>query len=559
MKVAQAVVECFARFGVKQVFGIPGDAINHLVHAIGSVDDIEFVHVAHEESGAFAASAQGKLGAPMGACMGTAGPGAIHLLNGLYDAKKDRSPVVAITGQVKRDQLGRNAHQEIDLHALFDGVACYNETVTDEESAVAIIEAACRAAIANHGVAHVSLPDDIASKTAGDDPTVGTNEVLFLSPVQPPERCIDAAVGAINNAKNPLILAGIGALPCRDGVMQLAEQIGAPVIKTLKAKHLCADEHPLTLGNIGLLGTVPAVLAMRSCDLLIMLGTDYPYPGFLSHDAKVIQIDHDYTSIGRRAKVDFPVHGDCTLSVNQILRRLNAPKTGTHLESHQKQMKLWHKLMDRVEQPSGDEIKPQAFCRMLGDLASDSAIFCCDTGSVTSYFAKSLRVRAGQEVTLSGNLASMAYSVPAGIGLQLSHPDRQVITLTGDGSANMLLGELATLKKYELPVKVFVMNNGRLHLIDFEENVEGIPRFATELQNPDFAAVAQAFGFKGLSVKDNDALGPTLREALAHDGPVVVDVHVNPTQMLYPPRITPEQAIGYTSAKIKELWEKLVD
>ncbi|MEZ5393301.1 MAG: thiamine pyrophosphate-binding protein [Bryobacterales bacterium] len=297
---------------------MPGDAVNHLVNAIRQEEEIEFVHVAHEESGSQCQRPR-QAWAEARACMGTAGPGAIHLLNGLYDASKDRSPVVAITGQVRRDKLGINAHQEVDLHELFADVACYNQMITDPESAAAIIDEACRTAIARRQPAHVSLPDDVASSSALKQPEVGSARVVGLSPIHPPAEAIDEAVRLIAQAKRPLILAGFGALAVRDRVLQLAEQINAPIIKTLKAKALCPDEHLLTLGGLGLLGTLPAVLAMRGCDLLLMLGTDYPYPEFLNHDARIIQIDHEYASIGRRANVTLPIHGDCGLAVKALL------------------------------------------------------------------------------------------------------------------------------------------------------------------------------------------------------------------------------------------------
>lgn len=558
MNVAQAVVCGLKKHGIRQVFGVPGDAINFLVDALHKEDDVDYIHVAHEESGAFAAGAQAKLGAPLGACMGTAGPGAIHLLNGLYDAKKDHAPVVAITGQVHRDQLGRNAHQEIDLHALFSGVACYNQTIADARSAEAIIDAACREAIARRGVAHVSLLGDVAAESVPHDGQVGATTIRAVSPIQPRREALDAARAAIARAEHPVILAGVGAMACRQEVLELAGRIGAPIIKTLKAKALCADEHPLCVGGLGLLGIVPAVLAMEGCDLLLMLGTDYPYPDFLKHKAEIIQISDDYAAIGRRAHVSVPIHGDCGLALRELLRAGVEPTKQDRLGSHRKHMKMWFHLMDHVEKPEGETIKPQALCRLLGKMADDDALFCCDTGSVTSFFAKSLRVRAEQQVTLSGNLATMAYSIPAAIGLQLTHPDKQVITLTGDGSANMLMGELATAKNYGLPVKIFVLNNGRLHLIDFEENVEGLPQYGTELQNPDFAAVARAYGMHGLSISAPERLEAGINEALAHEGPVLVDVQVNPKQMLYPPKVTPEQALGFTTAKIKEFWQAVV-
>jgi thiamine pyrophosphate-dependent acetolactate synthase large subunit-like protein len=306
------------------------------------------------------------------------------------------------------------------------------------------------------------------------------------------------------------------------------------------------------------LGVRPAVHAMKNCDLLIMLGTDFPYEDFLNHDVPTLQVDIRAASLGRRTSVTLPIQAHC----QEFLRALSPyPQNDNSdfLSSCQNYMKLFLKLMDQVDLRHGDEIKPQNLMRALGQAADDRAIFCCDTGSVTSFFAKSLRIRAQQETYYSGNLASMAFAVSAAMGIQIKHPNRQVIAVTGDGSMNMLPGELGTIAKHKLPVKIFIVNNQRLHLIDFEENAKGLPMYGTELANPDYTLLAQAHGIQAKSIKEPAELEGAIAQALNTSGPYILDVQVNPSQMLFPPTVDVSQAYGFTKAKIKELWRDITE
>lgn len=557
MNVAQGVVACLQKYGVKNIFGIPGDSINFLMDALRTNDNVDFKPVSHEEAGAFAASAQSKHGQTLSACMGTSGPGAIHLLNGLYDAQKDGAAVVAITGQVDTKKIGLKSHQEVNTEMLFENVTCFNQTIWNPENAMRIVDCACRAAMVNKGVAHISIPLDIADQEIIDD------EYLQMSPVKlsrlsATQTEYEKAAELIRKAEKPLILAGVGCLEVQEDFKNFISEIKAPVIKTLKAKALLADEDEYCLGGLGLLGVRPAVSAMADCDLLILMGTDYPYSEFLNKEVKTIQIDNNPISLARRKSVDLAIHSDIACFL-KAMKDFEFNNNSNFLEEKQSYMKLYLSLMDQVDLHHTDCIKPQNLMRHLGEAANEDCIFSCDTGSVTSYFAKSLRIKDKQRVYFSGNLASMGFGVSAAVGLQLAEPNKQVIAVVGDGSANMLLGEFGTLARHQLPVKVFIMNNHRLHLIDFEENVSGLPQYGTELYNPDYAMIAKAYGFKGLTVDDPKQLTEAIKQALGSKGPCVVDVRVNPKQMLYPPEVNFDQAYGFSLAKVKELWNEVIE
>jgi len=555
MNVAEGLVAVLERYGVRHLFGIPGDSINYLMDALSKSTTLHFVHVAHEESGAFAASGQGKYGARLSACMGTSGPGAIHLLNGLYDAQKDGAAVVAITGQLETSSLGLKSHQEVNTIKLFDDVAVYNQTIWDADSALRIMDQACREAISKKGVAHVSLPLNVASQKIPSKALL-EEPLYFPATLSPALDAVERAREMIQQAKRPLVLAGLGCLPAREELLSFVQKIKAPVIKTLKAKALLPDEHDFSLGGLGLLGVRPAVSAMEDCDLLLMLGTDFPYSNFLNEKVKTIQVDQNVAALGRRKGVDLAIQGSCA----DFLREMNKENydvPADFLESKRNYMKASLRLMDHIDLNFEKEIKPQNLMRLLGQQAPADAVFCCDTGSLTSYFAKSLRVRENQEVYLSGNLATMAFSVSAALGIQLLAPQRSVIALTGDGSMNMLAGELSTVKRLQLPLKIVIMNNSRLHLIDFEENVNGLPQYGTDLVNPDYEILGKAYGIAAKSVSKPEDLERELARALAFEGPYLLDVKVNPEQMLIPPKITFEEAYGFSIAKMKELWEEV--
>ncbi|MEX0659576.1 MAG: thiamine pyrophosphate-dependent enzyme [Egibacteraceae bacterium] len=551
--VSDVLLDAMAAAGVRQVFGIPGDAINAVIDGIRRHPDLTFVHVRHEEAGAFAASAQAKLTGKLAAVVGTAGPGAVHLLNGLMDAALDHAPVIAVTGQVETAKIGTHAHQEVDQSALFSSVAVFSETVVDAGQMPTLAVQACLAALSEPGVAHLALPADVA--TAAADPLPTPAPVPAASPMAPSDDALAAAVEVLAAAEKPLILAGIG---CEGAVPQLvavAERLGAPIIKTLKAKALLADDHPLTVGGLGLLGTRAAVNAVGDCDALLMVGTDFPYTDFYpGHDVPAVQIDRERSRIGRRFPVAAPVVADAGPALEGLLERLPQRQDRSFLEGAQEDMARWRRWMRWFETSESVPLKPERVAAITGAYLHDDAIIVCDTGTVTAWTARHLAAREGQQFTLSGNLASMAYGIPAAIGAQLAHPGRQVVALVGDGSFTMLPSDLMTAADLELPITVVVFDNGELGLITVEEESEGFAEQQTGIPRQDLARIAEAFGAEGHTARTPDQLDEALRTALRSPRPSVVVACVDPHELIIPPKIELAQALGYAEAKVKEFF-----
>lgn len=557
MNVCEALLRILADYGVKYIFGIPGDAINELIEAIRKQDRIKFIHVMHEESGAFAASAQAKLSGGLAVCAGTAGPGAIHLLNGLYDAKQDHAPVLAITGQVDTSLMGTDYQQEVNLLALFDDVTVFNQAVVNAEQMPGLAILACQAALAKNGVAHLNIPSNISTENVKD--FEGKKQVISNAPrIVPYMDDLKSAAELINKSKRPCILAGIGAREAIGEVIQLAELINAPIIKALRGKDILPDDHPLTLGGIGLLGTEPSVDAMNSCDLLLTIGSDFPYHNFYPDNAiPTIQIDREIHRIGLRHPVTVPLPGDAALTLRELIPFVQPNENQVFLGECQDNMHKWLREQDKIESSTEVPIHPQVLARALSEAAADDAIICCDTGAVTVWGARNFRVKGSQRFTLSGHLASMAFALPGAIGAQLLFPGRQVIALCGDGGFAMLMCDFATAVKYKLPLKVVVFNNAKLGLIQMEQEAgSGNPEHETDLLNPDYSLFAKICGGEGYTIKEHAELEPTLRQALGSDQPCIINVFVNPEELTWPPKVTARDAINYIKAKTKEYFIK---
>lgn len=553
MNVCDALLDILSEYGVRYIFGIPGDAINDLIESVRKQDKIQFIHVMHEEAGAFAASAQAKLTGDLAVCVGTAGPGAIHLLNGLYDAKKDNAPVLAITGQVETSLIGTAYQQEVNLISLFNDVTVFNQAVVNSEQMPELAILACQSALSKNGVAHLSIPGNVAAQKVSDFKKK-KQIIADRGRIVPFKDDLKASAELINTCEKPCILAGIGAREAIDEVLQLSERIGAPIIKALRGKDILADDHPLTLGGIGLLGTEPSFKAIKSCDLLIVIGSDFPYHDFYP-DAGIptIQIDKNTDQIGRRHVVTNPLVGDAKLTLNELLPLISQKKDRTFLETSQTNMKKWMKEQDEIESSDESPIHPQRLASTISNMANNDAIICCDTGAVTVWSARNFRIKGTQRFTLSGDLASMAFALPAAIGTQLLFPEKQVIALCGDGGFAMLMCDFATAVKYDLPIKVFIFNNGKLGLIQIEQEARsGNPEYQTDLLNPDYAAYARICGGEGYTVKEPEELESAIRSALGSTKPCIINVFVNPEELTWPPEVAFKEAINYSKAKIKE-------
>lgn len=540
--------------GVRRIFGIPGDAINPLLEALRKQADIDYIHVSHEESGALAASAAAKLSGSLQVCAGTVGPGAIHLLNGLYDAKKDHAPLLAIVGQVHSEFLGSDYHQEVNLPALFADVADYITEIRNPGQMPAAAIEACNTAVANKGVAVLIVPNDVGEQSVPDLP-VSAIAGAELGQLKAPADMLATAVTAIDRAKEISLFVGDGARDARDTLLRLAEHLQAPMIFSLRAKDIVPEDHPLTAGGLGLLGSRSGVKAMEHCDLLLVVGSDFPYRDWFNHDCTVIQIDNRARVIGRRRPGTIGLHADVGTALDCLLEQSQQRDAAAYRDRIQKVKGKWDERLQQQEEieRSAQLIHPQSVARLLGELADDDAIFTCDTGAVTVWGARHLHLKPQQRFTLSFNLASMAYAMPAAIGAQLHFPDRQVISMSGDGGFNMLMGDFLTAVKYKLPIKVIVFNNGKLGLIKLEQEGEGYPEYETGLRNPDYAALATAMGGTGYQVAAPDQLQDVLQQAFATAGPVIVDVAINPDELILPPRISASQMLGYGMARVREL------
>lgn len=553
MNVCEALLDILSEYGVKYIFGIPGDAINELIEAVRKQDKIKFIHVMHEESGAFAAAAQAKLTGELAVCAGTAGPGAIHLLNGLYDAKMDAAPVLAITGQVETSLMGTAYQQEVNLLSLYSDVTVFNQEILTPDQMPELAILACQAALSRSGVAHINIPSNVSTQKVHDykkKKQIINNNIRIV----PCKEDLTLAAALINTSEKPCILAGIGARNAITEVVQLAELIKAPIIKALRGKDILPDMHPLTLGGIGLLGTEPSLKAMHTCDLLIVIGSDFPYREFYPEaDIPTIQIDTNVEQIGRRHLVTHPLAGDAKLTLTELIPLIAQNKNDNFLKECREEMDKWISEQNQIENSEESPIHPQALAHAISKYADEDAIICCDTGAVTVWGARNFTIKGSQRFTLSGDLASMAFGLPAAIGAQLMYPQKQVIALCGDGGFAMLMCDFATAVKYQLPVKIFIFNNGKLGLIQMEEEARsGNPEYQTDLWNPDYAAYARICGGEGLTVKEPSELGSTIQKALNSTKPCIVNVFVNPNELTMPPSVTFREALNYGKARIKE-------
>lgn len=555
MNVCEALLDILSEYGVRYIFGIPGDAINELIESIRKQDKIKFIHVMHEEAGAFAASAQAKLTGNLAVCVGTAGPGAIHLLNGLYDAKMDNAPVLAITGQVETSLIGTAYQQEVDLVSLFNDVTVFNQAIVNPEQMPELAILACQTAISKNSVAHLNIPANISTRKVSDfkkNKQIIDNSIRII----PDKDDLRGAAELINKSESPCILAGIGARDAIKEVKQLAELIKAPILKALRGKDILPDDYPLTLGGIGTLGTEPSFKAIKSCDLLIVIGSDFPYHDFYpDSDIPTIQIDNKADQIGRRHVVSNPLPGDAKLTLRELLPLISNNDRSDFLKKSQDDMQKWVKEQGKLENSTDVPMHPQTLASTISKFANEDAIICCDTGAVTVWGARNFKLRGSQRFTLSANLASMGFGLPAAIGAQLAFPGRQIIALCGDGGFAMLMGDFVTAVKYNLPIKIFIFNNGKLSLIQMEEEARaGNPESQTDLLNPDYASYAEICGGEGYTIKEPYELESVIQSALKSSRPCIINSFVNPEELTMPPKVSFSDAVNYGKAKIKEFF-----
>ena len=551
MRVADLLLDILAAHGVRHVFGVPGDAINDVTYALKKRDDMEFILVRHEEAGAFMAAAQAKLTGNLAACVGTAGPGAVHLLNGLYDAKLDHAPVIAITGQTATQYIGTGYHQEVDTERLFSDVAEYSRTVMTEEQLPSVMLEACKAAISTPGVAHISVPTDVAGrsiKSKRGDYALGSEK----GEMRPCAPSLNEALKLIAEAEKPAILAGIGAAGAREELLEFSSRLKAPIVRTLRAKDYIDEGEEACIGGLGLLGSQAGSAAMEGCDLLIIVGADYPYVSFYPDSAKIIQIEPNPGRMGRRAPVAGPLRAHAKPALEDLLANIDDNPSDKFYVAMQKEKEKERKNHAKAERADASPIKPQRATADLAAAAPADAIFLCDTGTTTAWTARHLPIGPDQRYTLSSALASMAFAMPGAIGAQLSFPDRPVISIAGDGGFAMLMADFVTAVKYDLPITCVVFNNSKLGFIALEQEAKGLPEHSIDLLNPDFVQFAESCGGVGMRVENPEDLRETYERAIGTAKPVIVDVAVDPGELIMPPKITLEQAINFGIAKAKE-------
>lgn len=531
--VAEHLADALAAHGVTHVWGVVGDALNPVTDAIRRQDGLEWVGVRHEEAGAFAAGAQAQLTGRLGVCLGTVGPGSVHLLNGLYDAKKSHVPVLAVCGQVPRADLGSDLFQEVDNQVLFADVAEYVATVTDPTQLAHVLEQAGNAALASGGVAVVTLPGDVGDLELPD----GTPPTRWARRPAPPtaaEEALASAATAIDAASRVTMLVGVGASDARDDVLALGRRLRAPMVLSLKAKEGLEHDNELEVGQTGQLGNPAAAQALSECDLLLMVGTDFPYTDYLPHGTTTVQLDVRAAHVGRRTPVAHPVVGDAGASLRALVERVAAKDddgAAAHLDRARASYDAWREKQRTLGEPggaAGDRVRPEVLAAAIDRHAAADAVMTTDTGMATIWLSRHASMGAGRRLLGSYNLGSMANAMPQAVGAAALDPDRQVVAWCGDGGLTMLMGDLLTIAEQGLPLKVVVFDNGRLGLVKIEQEEVDLPEHGTGLDNPDLAAVARAVGLHGVRVTRDDEVDDAVRDAFAHPGPVLLDVLVDP-------------------------------
>lgn len=555
--VSDRVVAALLDWGVDTVFGLPGDGINGFVDALRKTKDrIRYVHTRHEETAALAACAYAKFSGRLGVCFSTAGPGAVHLLNGLYDAKIDQAPVLAITGMTYHDLIGTHYLQDMNQDYLYQDVALYNQRLMGPAHVDSILDVACRAAMSNRAVAHICIPIDIQAMPAAQEKRFrrnvkGHTSSSFQVPRRVPERhLLEEAADLLGQCRKIAILAGSGARGARSELEQVAERLGAPIVKSMLGKDCVPDDSPYTTGGVGVVGTRPSSDVLKSCDGFLIVGSCFPYIEFLPKpgQAKAVQIDDRPEHIGLRYPVDIGLAGDARSTLRELLRFLKRNDDRAFLETAQADMREWWALMEERGTSADLPMKPQVVGWHLARSLKDDAIICGDSGTVTTWAGR-MQLRGNQLFSFSGTLCSMMAALPYAIGAQTAFPDRQVVAFTGDGSLSMMMGDFVTLAQHKLPVKVVVLKNNTLGLIKWEQMIYlGNPEYGVDLYPIDFVKVAEGCGARGVHIEDPTRCGDQLRHALAMDGPVLIEAVVDPLEPPQPPKITWRQSRNLASA-----------
>jgi pyruvate dehydrogenase (quinone)/pyruvate oxidase len=559
---SELMVERLADWGVDTVFGLPGDGINGIMEGFRRhTDRIRFFLVHHEEAAAFMATAYAKATGRLGVCVATSGPGGLHLMNGLYDAKLDHQPVLAITGMQATSQLGTGFQQEVHLDRVFADLCVYNQMFHAPASIPALVDIAVRSAMSRRGVAHLTFPVDMQEadpSKSGFEGGLDTSRTPSTAPVFEPPHVVprrselERAAAVLNEGKRVVILAGIGARGAGDELLAASDLLGAPVIKTLSGKMVAPDDHPNVTGGLGLLGTKPSEEAVDDCDTIFMVGTNFPYTRWLPVEKMAVQIELDPMRLGNRIPLDAGLVGDAKETLAELLPLLQRNDDRSFLETAQDGKTKWHEAMDALASPDRDPIQPQYLMSLIDRYADDDAILNSDSGTIATWAARHFTIRGQREFYLSGNLATMAPGLPYTIAHQVAYPGRQCIAFVGDGGFAMLMAEFHSAVWHRLPIKVVVCNNGLLGQILWEQMALGYPEFSVRFPtHMDFAPWAESCGGLGIRVEKVGDLESAVRELLAHDGPALLDCVVNADEPPMPPKVTYDQAKKFAESFLK--------
>jgi pyruvate dehydrogenase (quinone) len=561
--VADQFAETLAAAGVKRIYGIVGDSLNGLTDAIRRQGRIEWVHVRHEEVAAFASGAEAHLTGDLAVCAGSCGPGNLHLINGLFDCHRSRVPVLAIAAHIPSAEIGSGYFQETHPESLFQECSHYCELVSSARQMPRIVEIAIREAVGKRGVAVIVLPGDVALQDAQPGPAVSSLDLIPPFPVVTPDaKRIGALAAFLNGTRRVTLLCGSGCAGAHDELIALAAKLKSPVVHALKGKEHVEWDNPYDVGMTGLIGYASGYYAMNDCDALLMLGTDFPYRQFYPQGgAQIAQVDIRPEQLGRRAPLNIGVVGAVADTLRAVLPLVDDKTDRSHLDTALGHYRKTRAGFDELASGSGraDLVHPQQVARVLSDLAAEDAVFTCDVGLPTVWAARYLAMNGKRRLMGSFWHGSMANAMAQAIGAQSAFPGRQVISLSGDGGFSMLMGDFLSLSQLGLPVKVVVFNNGALGFIELEQKSTGFLNFGTEFKNPNFAAMAEAVGIKGVRVEKPSEVEPGIRAALAHDGPVLIDAVVNRQELAIPPNITAEMAKGFTLYMVKAVMNGRTD
>lgn len=563
--IAAEFVKILEQAGVERIHGVVGDSLNAFTEELRKSGKIKWIHYRHEEAAAFAAGAEAQLTGKLAVCAGSCGPGNMHLINGLYDAHRSNAPVLAIAAQVPSEQIGTSYFQETRPEALFRECSYYCETIASARQMPRVLQMAMQHAIGLNGVAVVSISGDVAMENIENEDLQHPVFTAHAS-TRPGDESIQKLAGLINDSKKITLLCGAGCAGSHDQLLALAEKIGSPMVHALRGKEHVQYDNPYDVGMTGLIGIASGDHAVKNCDLLLMLGTDFPYKEWFPEKAKIVQIDIRPERLGRRCRLDLGLAGAVKETIQAIMPFVETKSDQKFLKDCQSRYQDNRKnLHKHASAESGKLIHPEYLTKVISERANDDAIFTTDVGTPTVWAARYVDIKRGRRLIGSFNHGSMASAMPQAIGAQLAFPGRQVISLSGDGGFSMLMGEILTLFQYNLPVKIVVYNNSSLGFVAMEMKVAGLPPFGTDLKNPNFAKMAEAIGIKGIRVEHSEDVIAAIDEALAHNGPVLIDVTTNPTELAMPPKITFAQAEKFSIYMLKqtlkgdgeEVWDTL--